>query len=143
MGDLRMAVATFLAGAAESNAMQDRDVIADDGRFADHQAGRVIEEDALADARSRVDIRLENAGGTALQIEREITAAAIEKPMRETMGLQRLEALEIENGLHETQASRIAVIDRLNVDAQDRTPFRPIGQHFSKVWRSRMPCMSG
>ena len=74
-GDLRMAIGALLACAAERDAVQDRDVIADDGGFADDEARRVIEEDAAADACGRVDIGLEDAGGAALQVERQITAA--------------------------------------------------------------------
>ena len=48
--DLRMAVAVFLAGAAERHVLQDRDVVLDHRRLADHEAGGVIEEDAAADA---------------------------------------------------------------------------------------------
>ncbi len=49
VADLRMAVAAGLAGAAERHAVQDRDVVFDDGRLADHQTGRMVDEDALAD----------------------------------------------------------------------------------------------
>ena len=53
VADLGMAVAGLLAGAAERHALQDRDVVLDHRRLADHEAGRVVEEDALADARGR------------------------------------------------------------------------------------------
>ena len=102
VGNLRMAVAAFLAGAAKRHAVQDRDVIADHSRFAHHEAGRMVEEDALADARRRIDVGLKDAGGSALQIEREIASTAIIEPVCETMRLQRMETLEIEHCLHET-----------------------------------------
>ena len=53
VADLRMAVAGLLAGAAQRHALQDRDVVLDHRRLADDEAGRVVEEDALADARGR------------------------------------------------------------------------------------------
>ena len=49
VADLRMAVPVFLAGAAERHAMQDRDVVFDDGGLADDESGGVIEENAAAD----------------------------------------------------------------------------------------------
>ena len=47
--DFRMAVGVFLAGAAERDVVQDRDVVLDDRGLADDQAGRVVEEDAATD----------------------------------------------------------------------------------------------
>ena len=54
-----MPVLVFLAGAAERNAVQDRDVVFNDSGFADHKAGSVIEENAAADFRRRIDVGLE------------------------------------------------------------------------------------
>ncbi|MGO8656496.1 DUF3126 family protein, partial [Rhizobium ruizarguesonis] len=39
--------------------------------YIDDEDGGVIEEDALADTSGWIDVGLEDAGGTALQIERE------------------------------------------------------------------------
>ena len=50
VADLRMAVASLLAGAAERHVLQDRHVVLDHRGLADHQAGGVIEEDAASDA---------------------------------------------------------------------------------------------
>ena len=60
--DLRVTVTAGLAGAAERHTVQDRHIVLDDGRLADHQAGGVVEEDALADARGRIDVGLEHRG---------------------------------------------------------------------------------
>ena len=46
--DLRMPVAGLLAGAAERDVLQDRDVVLDHRRLADDEAGGVVDEDALA-----------------------------------------------------------------------------------------------
>ena len=51
MADFWMAVAALLAGAAQRHAVQDRDVVLDHRCRADHEAGGVIEENALADPR--------------------------------------------------------------------------------------------
>ncbi len=99
--DLRMAVAGFLAGPAKRHALQDRDIVADDGRRPNNQPGRMVEEEAAADGSGRRDICLENAGRAALQIKREILAALQPKPMRQTMRLDGMEALEIKDRLDE------------------------------------------
>src|SRR5690606_17846569 len=75
VADLRMPVGALLAGTAECHAVQDRDIVADDGSLADDEPRRMIEEDAFADPGRRVDIRLENAGGPALQIQGKVPPA--------------------------------------------------------------------
>src|SRR5689334_5971027 len=92
--NLWMTVLVLLAGAAERDAVQDRHVVIDDGSLAAHEAGRVIEENAAADFRRGIDVGLERRRRTALQIVGEILAALLIEPVRETMGLQRVEALE-------------------------------------------------
>src|ERR1044072_6414291 len=47
--NLGMAVLVFLAGAAERDVMEDRNIIVDYGGLTDHKSCGVIEEDALAD----------------------------------------------------------------------------------------------
>ena len=69
-----MAIAALLAGAAEGHILQDRDIVLDHRRLPDDKAGGVIEEDALAERRRRIDVGLEDLGGAALQVEREIDA---------------------------------------------------------------------
>src|SRR5690606_7191092 len=125
----RMTVAAFLASPAERDIVQDRDIVANRRRLTDNKAGGVIEEDALADPGGRIDIRLEHAGGAALQIERQIAPAAIVEPMRQPMGLDRVKALEIEHRVEKTQAGRVTIIDGLNVDAQDTAPVLPVLDH--------------
>ena len=109
--------------------MQDGDVIADDCRLADHQPGGVVQEDALADACCGVDIGLENARRPALQIKREILAAFLQQPVGKPMGLDGLETLEIKQRFHEARAGRIAIVNGLDVDAENASPFRPVIQH--------------
>jgi hypothetical protein len=54
--------------------VKDRHVVFDQRSFADHKAGRMIEENAAADLGGRMDVALEHRRGAALQIEREIAA---------------------------------------------------------------------
>lgn len=104
-----MAVAALLAGAAERDVLQHRDIVLDHRGLADHEAGGMVEEDALADAGGRVDVGLEDFGGTALQIEREIAPALVPEPMRQAVGLQGMEALEIEHRLDQPVAGRVTI----------------------------------
>src|SRR5271166_997223 len=93
MADLGMPVAGLLARAAERHALQDRDVVLDRRRLAHDQAGRVIEEYALADARGRVDVDAERRRAETLQHQREIAPPGLQEPVGQAIGLQRLEAL--------------------------------------------------
>src|SRR5690606_6655260 len=47
--NFRVTVFRLLAGSAKRHAVEDRYVILDDGGLPDHEAGRMIDEDALAD----------------------------------------------------------------------------------------------
>ena len=70
-----MAVAGLVAGAAERDAMQQRAIVADHRRLADDDASGMVEHDALADARRRMNVDLQNARRKALKIEREVMPA--------------------------------------------------------------------
>jgi hypothetical protein len=50
-----MALAFFLAGAAQGNALVNEHVVADLGRLADHHAHAVVNEETPPDASARVD----------------------------------------------------------------------------------------
>ena len=113
--DFRVPVAGFLAGAAQRDVLQDRDVILDDGGCPHHQPGRVVEEDPLPEAGRRVDVGLEDVGRTALQVEREIPAIVGPQPVRRPVRLDRMKALEVEERLDEPLARRIAIHHRGDV----------------------------
>src|SRR5256885_4481823 len=101
VANLGMAVLILLAGAAEGNAVQDRDVVLDHGRLAADKTGGVVEEDAAADAGGRVDVGLEHRRRATLQVIGKILAAFQIEPVRETMGLQCMKAFEIEKRVDE------------------------------------------
>jgi hypothetical protein len=56
VADLGVAVADLLAGAAERHVLQQRHVVADDGGLADHHPRAVVQQDAAAQPRRRVDV---------------------------------------------------------------------------------------
>ncbi len=59
--DLRVTIAMILAGAAQRHVVQNGDVILDHSGLADHEPGRVVEEDAAPDRRCRMDVGLDTA----------------------------------------------------------------------------------
>src|SRR5215470_14692959 len=111
VANLGMAVLILLAGAAEGNAVQDRDIVIDHGRLTADKTSSMIEEDAAADAGSGVDVGLEHRGRTALQVIGKILAAVLVEPVRETVGLQRVKTLEVKQRVDEAGGRGIAVID--------------------------------
>ncbi len=109
VANLGMPVSPLLAGAAQSHVLEHGDIVLDDGRSAHDEARRMIEEDAASDPGSRVNIGLEDFRGTALQIEREVLTPLRPEPMGEPVGLNGVEALEIEQGLKGAGHDRISV----------------------------------
>src|SRR5258708_26526269 len=128
MADFRMTVLVLLAGAAERDAVQDRNVAADHGRLAAAEAGRWIEENAAADSGSRIDVGLEHRRRGALQVIGEILAALLIEPVRQTMGLQGMETLEVEQGIDEARGRRIAVEHRDQIGAEGVAKIRFVAQ---------------
>ncbi len=81
----------------------------------------MIEENAAADFRRRIDVTLEDRRRAALQIEREVLAALQIQPMRKTMRLDGVKALVVEHGLDKAAGRRIAV-DRGHDIGSERFP---------------------
>ena len=61
-----MPVAGLLAATTERNPMQERAVVADNGRLADNDAGGVVEHDPAPEAGGWVDVDAEGARRLAL-----------------------------------------------------------------------------
>src|SRR5262249_12806850 len=57
--NFRVAVLVLLAGAAQRDVVQDRNVILDHRRLADDKSRRMVEENAATNFRSRIDVALE------------------------------------------------------------------------------------
>src|SRR5580704_1225175 len=119
VADLRMPVLPFLAGAAQCHVVQHRHIVADFRGFTDDKASGVIEENATADFRGRMDIALEHYRASALQIEREISAVLLPKPMRQPVGLNGMKALVVEHRLDQPMGRRIAVRGGHQIGAED------------------------
>ena len=113
-----MPVARLLAAAAKRHAMQQRAMIADDGRLADDDARCMVEHQAFADPRGRMDIDREDARALALEIESEILPPFDPQRMGKAVRDERMEALEVEQRLDIAMARRVAIVDGREVRAE-------------------------
>ncbi len=75
----------------------------------------MVDEDARADPRRRMDVHLEQLGSAALQVEGQGLAPLGPQPVSEPVGLQRLEPLEEQEGLQVALAGRVALEHRAHV----------------------------
>src|ERR1044071_512123 len=66
LANLGMAIAVFLAGAAQSDILEHRHVVLDHRGLSDHQPCGVVEENAAADPGGRMDVALEHGRRPAL-----------------------------------------------------------------------------
>src|SRR5260221_6040862 len=110
--DLGMAVLVLLASAAQRDAVQNRDVSLHHSGPTAYEPGGVIQENPAANPGCGIDVGLEYRRGPALQIIGEILAALLMQPMRQTVGLQRMKTLEVEQRVYEPRGRGIAVKDR-------------------------------
>ena len=140
LADFRMAVARLLAGAAEGHFVQERNVVLDDGGLADDEARGVVEQNALADFRGRMNIDREHFRHTVLQEVGKRFAAILPQPVRETVGLERLVALEEKHDFEIIYRRRIALLRGHHVtnSAPDRfriLPVKILENSFEHRWR--------
>ena len=84
----------------------------------------MIEENTPAETRRRMDIGLENVGGSALQIESKVALPIMPEIVRQTMRLDGMETLEIQKRLDEALAGGIALDHGRDIGAQGTADFR-------------------
>ncbi len=122
--NFRMTVAAGFTGPAEGDRLQNRDVIFNHRRFADHNAGGMVEHDPAADFRRRVDIHLERDGDLILQENRQRASPLSPQPVADTIGLQGMETLQIEQRRGVFIHRRVARAHRLNIAGGGGDHFR-------------------
>src|SRR3546814_7486618 len=86
-------------------------------RLADYHASTMVDHDAAAEACGRMDVDVEDFRGPALQQEGHGLTVLVPQPVGDTMGLDRLEALEEQQRLQEAAAGGIALVHRHGVGA--------------------------
>jgi hypothetical protein len=89
--NFRVTVAAGFTGTAQGDRLQDRDVVLHHRRFTDHDAGGVVEHDAAADGRRRVDVHAEGDGNLILQVDSQRLPPLLPQPVTDTVSLQRME----------------------------------------------------
>ena len=107
-----MPVAALLAGAAQRHPLQDRHVVLDHRRLADHDPGPVVDQDPPPDPRRRMDVEPEHLRAARLQRQGEVPAPFRPVPVRRPMRLQRLVSLEEQEWGDVVGAGGVAVAHR-------------------------------
>ena len=104
--------------------MEHREVVLDHGGLADDDGRGMVEQDALADAGTGVDVDGEHLGDAALQVQRQRLPAAQPVVVRHPVRLQGVEPLEVQQRHRVAQAGRVAAEHRPQVFAERRTDAR-------------------
>src|SRR5579884_691820 len=123
----RMALARLFASAAQGHALQDRDVVANLGRFADDHTGTVVDEQAGADLGSRVNLDLGQEAVDLRQRASEDAAVVAIEPMSDAVQQQCMKAGVGEDYFPRRCRGGVALEDGLHVtlDAGQGAPQRP------------------
>ena len=106
--DFRMTVSNLVAGSAQGYAVQETDVVSDDGCFADDNVGGMVHEKSVTDFCSRMEIHAEFAADDVLEHFRRKAPVFFPEYMGYTVGLQSLEALKKQQRLQVAGASGVA-----------------------------------
>lgn len=124
---LGMTLAMLLARSAQGNVMQHGNVAADDGGLADHDAGGMIEKGTRADLSGGMNIDLQLLGDLTLQVIGQGNAALVPQLVGDAIGLQGMEALEVQEGVNEPGTGGISLHDGEQVMADTLTKVDIIG----------------
>ena len=121
--DLRVTVATGLAGATQGDLVEEGDVVGDDAGLAGDEAGGVVEQDADAEAGRGMDIDGEVLGDERLQVRGKLLPAGLPERVRQTMRRDGVEALVPEIRDQRMLGRRIALEGGADVGAHLRKHF--------------------
>ena len=105
----RVAIAFVLASAAQGDRLQNGDIVADHGGLTNDQPGGVVEHDALAHARRRVDIHPECGGHPILEEQCQRFPPLLPQPVRHALGLESVKTLEIKKRNVQFVACRVPI----------------------------------
>ena len=116
-----MPISSLLAGAAEGDFVQKRDMIPDHGCFADHETRRMIEQNAGTDFGSRVNIDCKDFADATLKVEGRFRAPLVPQKVPDSVGLQGMEPLEVEKRYRVAGTGRIPLPKSLKIGADRST----------------------
>ena len=115
-----MALSLLLARAAERHALVERDVVADFRRLADDDACTVVDEQALADRRARMDLDARQEAGKIRDHARYEHPAALVERMRDAMEPDCMKAGITEEHFNHAARSGVALKDNADILAKPR-----------------------
>ena len=118
--NLGMPVAGFLARSAQGDVLQDRHIVVDCAGLADHDAGRMIEEDADSELGGRMKVDLQHARYAALQVKGEFPTPSLPERVSESVSLKCEKALRMEKNVKGLGGRRITVQHGDEIEARSR-----------------------
>jgi len=104
-----MPLAVLLAGSAERHALIERDILADNGRLANHHAHAVIDEKPAANLRSRMDFDGREQARNLRQPARQQKEIVVPQPVIHAIEPHRMQAGVAEIHLQARLRRRIAL----------------------------------
>ncbi len=113
-----VAFAAFFAGAAEGDALVDQRVVADDRRFADHDAHAMVNEDAAPDRCAGVDFDPREEAGEMGDQPREEGEAPVIQPMGKAMEPQGMQSRIAKQDFQPVPRRGIALKNNLKIGDQ-------------------------
>ncbi len=111
----RVTLTGLLACSAEGDPLIQRDVVADDGGLADHNAHPMVDEEAQADGGSGVDLDSGQPACDLREEAREPMSPMAPEPVVRAMGPQRVQSGVVEQHAERRRRRRIALAHRSNV----------------------------
>src|SRR5437867_150896 len=116
VADDRMPLAVVLAGAAQAHVVEQDAVVADHRALPDDDARAVVDEEAAAEARARMDLDAgPEAVGDGNESRQEAQAQARVDPVRHPMDQDRVQRRVAEHDLQPAVGGRIVAFHRLDV----------------------------
>ena len=115
VADFRMAVAAFLARAAERYAVQDGNIVAQHGGFARHETGGVVEHQPMTETGGGMNIDAEHFRHTVLQEIRQRFAAVLVEPVIDAVRLNGVETFEIQERQRIFVAGGVAFVNGFQI----------------------------
>ncbi|SKO08770.1 Uncharacterised protein [Mycobacteroides abscessus subsp. massiliense] len=110
-----MAVAAFFARTAQRYAVEDGNIVTQDGCFAGHKTGGMVEHQTMTETGGRVDIDTEYFRHAVLQEIRQRFTAVLIEPVVDAVCLYGVEAFEIQQRQRIFITSRVALVNGFQV----------------------------
>lgn len=117
IANLGVTVTVLFTSAAKGDTVKDGDAVSDNCGLTDNDAVTVVEQDAAAETGTGVNVDAESLAHSGLQSKSEEALTASPHLMGDTVGLDGMEALEVEETVGEGGACRVARVHGTDVMA--------------------------